>query len=112
VVLGASYRGRVKEAAFSGVFPVVAALSAAGAEVSVHDPMYSADELEKLGLVPHQLGEPAEAAVLQADHDEYRTLGAADLPGVRVLVDGRDITDPGRWGGVTRIVIGQATNRL
>jgi UDP-N-acetyl-D-glucosamine dehydrogenase len=112
VVLGASYRGQVKETAFSGVFPVVTALSAAGAEVSVHDPMYSADELENLGLVPHRLGEPAEAAVLQADHDEYRTLSAADLPGVRVLVDGRDITDPGRWGGVTRIVIGQATNRL
>jgi UDP-N-acetyl-D-glucosamine dehydrogenase len=112
VVLGASYRGRVKETAFSGVFPVVTALTAAGAEVSVHDPMYSAAELERLGLIPHQLGEPADAAVLQADHDEYRTLGAADLPGVRVLVDGRDVTDPGRWGGVTRIVIGQAASQL
>ena len=112
VVLGASYRGRVKETAFSGVFPVVTALSAAGAEVSVHDPMYSAAELERLGLIPYQLGEHADAAVLQADHDEYRTLGAADLPGVRVLVDGRDVTDPGRWGGVTRIVIGQAASQL
>jgi UDP-N-acetyl-D-glucosamine dehydrogenase len=112
VVLGASYRGRVKEAAFSGVFPVVTALRAAGAEVSVHDPMYSAQELEKLGLVPHRLGEPADAAVLQADHDEYRTLAAADLPSVRVLVDGRDVTDPGLWSGITRIVIGQAVNRL
>jgi UDP-N-acetyl-D-glucosamine dehydrogenase len=111
VVLGASYRGQVKETAFSGVFPVATALSAAGAQVSVHDPMYTAAELGKLGLVPYQLGEPADAAVLQADHDEYRTLRAADLPGVRVLVDGRDVTDPGRWGGVTRIVIGQGANR-
>ena len=110
VVLGASYRGRVKETAFSGVFPLVTALSAAGADVSVHDPMYSAAELEKLGLVSHQLGEPADAAILQADHDEYRTLCAADLAGVRVLVDGRDVTDPGRWDGVTRIVIGQGAN--
>jgi nucleotide sugar dehydrogenase len=111
VVLGASYRGRVKEAAFSGVFPVVAALTEARAEVRVHDPMYAAEELEKLGLVPHRLGEAVDAAVLQADHDEYRTLAAVDLPGIRVLVDGRDVTDPGRWGGVTRIVIGQGAHR-
>jgi nucleotide sugar dehydrogenase len=111
VVLGASYRGRVKETAFSGVFPVVAALQAAGARVSVHDPLYADDELVKLGLTPHHLGEPTDAAVLQADHDEYRALGAAELPGVRVLVDGRDVTDPGLWSGVTRIVIGQAANR-
>jgi UDP-N-acetyl-D-glucosamine dehydrogenase len=108
VVLGASYRGRVKEAAFSGAFPVVAALTTAGAQVSVHDPMFADEELDRLGFRPHHLGQPADAAVLQADHDEYRTLGAADLPGVRVLVDGRDVTDPGLWGGVTRLVIGQA----
>ena len=110
VVLGASYRGRVKETAFSGVYPVVAALRAAGANVSVHDPMYEDKELEELGFTPHHLGEPADAAVVQADHDEYRTLGTADLPGVHVLVDGRDVTDSGLWGGVTRIVIGQATD--
>jgi nucleotide sugar dehydrogenase len=111
VVLGASYRGRVKEAAFSGVFPVVAALTTMGAKVSVHDPLYADDELVKLGFTPHHLSEPADAAILQADHDEYRVLGTADLPGVRVLVDGRDVTDPGLWSGVTRIVIGQAANR-
>ena len=110
VVLGASYRGRVKETAFSGVYPVVAALRAAGANVSVHDPMYEDKELEELGFTPYHLGEPADAAVVQADHDEYRTLGAADLPGVHVLVDGRDVTDSGLWGGVTRIVIGRATD--
>src|SRR6185295_15771309 len=41
VVLGAAYRGGVKETAFSGVFPAVAALQARGAEVSVHDPLYT-----------------------------------------------------------------------
>ena len=30
-----------------------------------------------------------EAAVLQSDHAEYRSLTSADLPGVKVLVDGR-----------------------
>ncbi|MGH8774634.1 MAG: nucleotide sugar dehydrogenase [Jiangellaceae bacterium] len=110
VVLGAAYRGGVKETAFSGAFSVVAALTAVGAKVSVHDPMYAAEELENLGFEPHRLGEPVDAAVVQADHDEYREIGPNDLPGVRVLVDGRDTTDPTRWRGVTRVVVGRAAS--
>jgi hypothetical protein len=67
--------------------------------------MYSADELTALGLPAHD-GEPVTAAVVQADHVEYQSLGAADLPGVRVLVDGRRVTDPANWAGVRRVVIG------
>jgi hypothetical protein len=29
-----------------------------------------------------------------------------DFPGIRVLVDGRRITDPELWSGVRRVVIG------
>ncbi len=107
-VLGASYRGRVKETAFSGVFPTVDALRAKGAEVLVHDPMYTDQELDKLGFAPYHLGEPVDAVIVQADHPEYAELGRADLPGARVLIDGRDITDAARWSGVTRIVVGRA----
>lgn len=105
-VLGAAYRGGVKETAFSGVFPTVSALAARGAMPMVHDPLYRDDELTALGLRPYHLGNALEAAVVQADHPEYRTLGPAELPGVRVLVDGRGITDPARWAAVTRRVIG------
>lgn len=107
VVLGASYRGRVKETAFSGVFPTVDSLRSRGVEVLVHDPMFSDEELEKLGFTPYHLGEPVDAAIVQADHPEYAELGFGDLPGVSVLVDGRDITDAARWAGVTRIVVGR-----
>jgi nucleotide sugar dehydrogenase len=105
LVLGAAYRGGVKETAFSGVFPLVEALRTCGATPYVSDPMYTADELTALGLPAHG-GEPVTAAVVQADHAEYQTLAAADLPGVRVLVDGRRVTDPGKWDGVRRVVIG------
>jgi nucleotide sugar dehydrogenase len=105
LVLGAAYRGGVKETAFSGVFPTVEALRARGAHPYVSDPMYSAEELRSLGLPPHE-GEPVTAAIVQADHADYRTLGATDLPGVGVLVDGRRVTDPARWDGVRRVVIG------
>ncbi|WP_116947247.1 nucleotide sugar dehydrogenase [Jiangella endophytica] len=106
-VLGASYRGGVKETAFSGVYPVVEALRAAGADVRVHDPFYSGAELERLGFQAYAIGEPVDAAVVQADHDEYRKLGSRDLPGIAVLVDGRNVTDPSAWDGVTRIVVGR-----
>jgi nucleotide sugar dehydrogenase len=111
VVLGASYRGGVKETAFSGVFPAVEALKARGAEVSVHDPLYTDEELQGLGFTPYTLGAPVDAAVLQADHAEYAQLSPADLPGVKVLVDGRDRTDPAKWAGVRRIVIGRSVSQ-
>lgn len=106
VVLGAAYRGGVKETAFSGVFPTVEALRSRGANVSVHDPLYSDDELVQLGLTPYMLGHEIHLAVLQTDHADYRTLSPAELPGIRLLVDGRNATDPTIWAGTPRIVIG------
>jgi nucleotide sugar dehydrogenase len=105
LVLGAAYRGGVKETAFSGVFPLVADLRERGAKPYVSDPLYTADELEALGLPAHR-GEPVVAAVVQADHAEYATLTPADLPDVEVLVDGRRVTDAAAWDGRRRIVIG------
>jgi len=74
----------------------------------VHDPMFTDEELAGYGFTAYHVGEPVAAAVLQADHPEYRQLAAADLPGVRVLLDGRNATDASRWAGVKRIVIGIA----
>ena len=110
VVLGAAYRGGVKETAFSGVFPTVEVLTERGAIVTVHDPMYTADELAALGLQTYVQGSAVDAAVLQADHAEYRDLRPADLPGIRVLMDGRNFTDPASWAGVTHRVIGRAVH--
>lgn len=107
-VLGASYRGGVKETAFSGVFPLVAALKARGATALVHDPMYTDEELGMLGFEAYHLGEPVDAALVQADHAEYRDLEPASLPGLKAIVDGRQVTDPARFQGVTHRVIGLA----
>ena len=106
VVLGASYRGKVKETAFSGVFPTVDALRAAGAQVLVQDPMYTDEELEGFGWQPYHLGENVDVAIVQADHPEYSKLTPADLPGVRLLLDGRRVTNAALFVGVPRITIG------
>jgi nucleotide sugar dehydrogenase len=107
-VLGIAYRGGVKETAFSGVFPTVEALKERGADVVVADPMYTDEEIRGLGFTPYTVGsgEPVDAAIIQTDHVEYRTLTPADLPGISTLIDGRRITDPAAWTAVRRRVIG------
>ncbi|WP_106507704.1 nucleotide sugar dehydrogenase [Brachybacterium timonense] len=106
VVLGASYRAGVKETAFSGVFPTTSALRERGAEVAVHDPFYTDEELTGYGWEPYHLGEPADLVIIQTDHPEYKDLTAADTPGIRLLIDGRNMTAPENWIGTPRLVLG------
>ncbi|MGO1544828.1 MAG: nucleotide sugar dehydrogenase [Gulosibacter sp.] len=106
-VLGAAYRGGVKETAFSGVFATVEALKERGAVVTVHDPLYTDDELAAFGFAPYHLGENVDAVVIQTDHQDYKDLTPQKFPGIRTLVDGRNVTDPAKWESVTRRVIGK-----
>jgi nucleotide sugar dehydrogenase len=106
VVLGISYRGGVKESAFSGVFGVVTALKSRGAIIEVNDPMYTDDEIVGLGFVPYTLGGSIDALILQADHKEYKSLTKSDFPGVRAVVDGRRTMDSKNFEGVAFRVIG------
>ena len=105
-VLGISYRGGVKESAFSGVFPTVTALQDQGAQVVVHDPMYTDEEIIKYGFTPYKIGEATEGLILQADHKEYKTLTARDFPGVKAVVDGRRTLHPSNFSGTIFRVIG------
>jgi nucleotide sugar dehydrogenase len=108
-VLGASYRGGVKETAFSGVFDVVEELKKAGAVPVVNDPMYTKDELEKLGFEDYEFGQPVDAVIVQANHAEYQRVRASDLPGVRTIVDGRGVTSAELRAAVPTYVIGSAS---
>lgn len=105
VVLGASYRGGVKETAFSGVFATVTALTDAGAQPLVHDPMYTDDELLGLGFTPYHEGDPVDAAIVQADHKQYREWATAEVP-ARSIIDGRRILDPTRFPEATVVALG------
>jgi nucleotide sugar dehydrogenase len=107
VVLGAAYRGGVKETAFSGVFAAVDALTRRGAIAFVHDPLYTDDELISLGFTPYHLGQPVNAAVVQADHSEYRTLTPDDLPGIKAFIDGRKVSSQEHWPNIAYRVIGK-----
>lgn len=111
LVLGAAYRGGVKETAFSGVFPVVEAIEAAGATAVVHDPLFEDGELNALGLLPATLQQGADGAILQAEHAMYSDMSPDDIPGIRAIVDGRGLLDADRWrsGGVSFQLLGDGT---
>jgi len=98
-----------RETAFSGVFPTVDALRSHGAKVRVHDPLYTDEELLRLGFEPYHLGEAVNAAIVQADHVAYSALGPNDLPGLKAIIDGRRISSADRWPSATYRVIGMPT---
>jgi len=106
VVLGAAYRGGVKETAFSGIFATVDSLKSAGATVLVHDPMYTDDELASYGFTAYHLGESADAVVVQANHAEYKSVSALDFLGLKTVVDGRKFLDASNFAGVNFITLG------
>ncbi len=108
LILGAAYRGGVKETAYSGVFDLTRTIAANGGVAVVSDPLYDQEELVQLGLTPWD-GEPVDALIVQADHEEYRSLDPGSIPGVLVIYDGRGIIDTEAWleAGVDVRVIGQ-----
>ena len=110
LILGAAYRGGVKESVYSGVFDLKREVEQEGGRALVSDPLYSGDELRFLGLEPWD-GEQVDGVIVQADHPEYAQLGPDDVPGVKVLYDGRGIVERGRWegSGIEVLVIGQGS---
>jgi len=108
LILGVAYRGGVKETAFSGAFVLRDALTARGAEIVAHDPLYTDEELTSLGFTLWD-GEEIDAAILQADHAEYVALTPTDLPGARAVLDGRAVLDPAPFGaaGVALLRLGR-----
>lgn len=96
-ILGLAYRPGVKEHAFSGAYALQAALVEAGASVVLHDPLYAEPELRDHGFDVYRIGDPVDVAVLHTDHREYKDLRPDDLPGIRVMYDGRAFLDPAAW---------------
>ena len=105
LILGLAYRGGVKEHAFSGTYPLVRLLNEAGAITRVHDPLYTLNEIENLGFNYGESGDDIEILILQANHQQYKSLGSNDFPRVKYILDGRNYLDENNWSGVSFIRI-------
>lgn len=106
VILGLSYRGGVKEHAFSGAWDLIQELRSKKAHPLVNDPMYSNEELEAVGLDSFTLGGLCDAAIIQADHASFKGLTKEDIPSARFLVDGRNISSSSLRAQIPTYVVG------
>ncbi len=93
LILGLAFRPNVKEATGSSAFTLARELEARGAQALVHDPLFSADEVRAVGLVPAQPFPPpaVDALIIQALHDQYRCLDLGTFAGCRAVLDGRNV---------------------
>jgi len=105
-ILGAAYRGGVKETAFSGVFSLVTQIAHNGWDPLVHDPLYTDTELIELGFQPFTLGESCDAAIIQTDHEAYKRITSKDLPDAQYLYDGRRILSQNQIKPITLLQLG------
>jgi nucleotide sugar dehydrogenase len=117
LVLGASYREDVKELAFSTALPVVELLQRAGAQVMIHDPLFTAAELRSVKAAAVDLdstqARSAEAIVVQAWHRQFSNLDWREFGRLRAILDGRGTLDPQkvREAGAAYIAIGTSESR-
>jgi nucleotide sugar dehydrogenase len=90
-LLGVAYRGDVKETAFTSAKLLREALEAHGATVYADDPLYTDEELTRLGYTPLPEEKKAEisAIIVQAAHSTYTNLDLTAFASCKAVLDGR-----------------------
>lgn len=98
MILGLGFRPQVKEHIYSTAFLLRDALQERGTEVSLHDPLYTEEEIQRHGFTPASLqADPfPELLILNTAHKAYEQLDFRALAarGARVALDGRDAWEP------------------
>ena len=91
LVLGVSYRDKVKETAFSGAFDVRDALLARGAKPYFIDPLYTQVELSSLGFNPEYSNNDIEGILIHTAHEEFLNFDLEKFINLKHFLDGRNI---------------------
>ncbi|EZH64679.1 nucleotide sugar dehydrogenase [Bacillaceae bacterium JMAK1] len=94
LILGLSYRENVKETEKSTTWLLINQLESKGANVSVNDPHYDAQEFLNYGVKNNDLSSEAvkdvDVIILQANHQEYKTLDFNKFQKDALFFDGRN----------------------
>jgi nucleotide sugar dehydrogenase len=110
LILGLGFRPQVKEHAFSTAFRLRDELTERGARVSLHDPLYGANEIEVHGFAPGDLeDDPApEVVILNTAHEGYAEIDFSRLAkrGLRAVVDGRNAWEPAAVSAAGLVYLG------
>lgn len=92
LILGVTYRGNVRETAFSSAKLLREALRERGAMVYADDPLFAPDELRQLGYepLPRELEGQVRAIILQSNHQSYQqSYDLTRFSHCQLLLDGR-----------------------
>jgi nucleotide sugar dehydrogenase len=101
-VLGVSYRPNVKETRFSPSLDLIGLLKKRGARVVAFDPLFTASEMESLGLVSEptlrKAVEKSDCVILAVAHEEFKKMDtielAAHMSKKGLIMDCTGIMDP------------------
>jgi nucleotide sugar dehydrogenase len=102
VVLGISYRPNVKELRFSPSLDLIGLLKKRGARVIAFDSLFTASEMESLGLASEptlrKAVEKADCVILSVAHDDFKKMDtielAAHMSKKGLIVDCTGVMDP------------------
>lgn len=112
LILGLGFRPQVKEHIFSPAFQLDTELHRKNAIVHLHDPLYSAAEIEAHGFTPGSLEETsvAQVLILNTSHIAYADLDFSELAtrGLQAVVDGRALWSPEVVRGAGLVYVGIA----
>jgi UDP-N-acetyl-D-mannosaminuronate dehydrogenase len=90
LILGVSYRARVKETAFSGAYDVRDSLLSRGAKPFFIDPLYTTAELVKLGFQSDFVPDNIDAIILHTAHQNFLDLDFTKFRNLKHVLDGRN----------------------
>jgi nucleotide sugar dehydrogenase len=96
LILGLGYRANVKEAAFSSTLLLARALQDKGARFHIYDPLFTPEEIAHHSAQPAiDLANlpPLTAIIVQAWHDEFKSIDWRQFRGNPLVLDGRNAVD-------------------
>ncbi|WP_106498262.1 nucleotide sugar dehydrogenase [Lentibacillus sp. Marseille-P4043] len=117
LILGLSYRENVKEPTKSTTLLLIDQLKKKQANLYVNDPLFTNQEIAGYGVIPLSLDDPFVAeldiVILQAFHQEYRTIDFSHFRTCELVLDGRNKLDQNTITklGINYQSIGNQTNK-
>ena len=107
LILGVSFRPKVKEHFLSGVFELNDLLNKKGGRIQVLDPLYTKEEIINLGLKSYDgLTEKIDVIIIHTAHVEFIDFLNQDLKNCKLLYDGRNVLKSMNKNGVKTKILG------
>ena len=115
-VMGVGFRPEVKEHACSPAFSLCEDIASYGAEATVEDPLYTDEELKKLGFTPAKAGKDTlHAVILNTAHSAFKKQNFAQWRdrGVEAVLDGRNFwsQDDVEQAGLIYLCVGKPSRK-